>query len=49
MLNTIININKIKINYNIFFKDFLNKLILINKVKKIQFLGFKYEKRDLGF
>ena len=35
ILKAIININKSKVYYNNFFKDFSNKLILANKIEKL--------------
>ena len=37
-LRTLINISKIKIYNNTFFKNFFNKSILVSKVKKFDFL-----------
>ena len=49
ILRSIINISRIKIDYNIFFTNFFNKFILINKIKRAKFLNLKYKKKDLGF
>ena len=35
-------------NYNIFFNNFINKLILVNKIKKPIFLNLKNERQDLS-
>ena len=48
-MKTTIDISRIKINYNIFFKNFFNKSILVNRAKKELLLDFKYKENDLGF
>ena len=49
MLRFIININGIKTNYHIFFKNFVNKSILVNKLEETKFLDLKYRKKTLKF
>ena len=43
------DINKIKIDNYIFFKDFFNNSILASIVKKKQLLHLRYKEKDLGF
>lgn len=49
MLKTTINIYKTKGNYNIFFKNFFNKFILVNKVKIAKFINVRYKEKNFDF
>ena len=35
-------------HYYTFFKDFLNKVVLVNKLRRVLFFDFTYKKEDLG-
>ena len=39
-------ISRIKMYYKMFLKNFINKSILVNIIKKVKFLNFKYIKKD---
>ena len=43
------NISKIKMYYNIFFKNFLSKFILASRVKGVTSLKLWYKKENLDF
>ena len=43
-IKNIIDINKIKTNYNIIFRNFPNKFILANRIQRAKFLHLKHKK-----
>ena len=38
-----------RIHYNIFYKYFFNKSILVNRVRETTFLYLKYKEKDMSF